>query len=257
MVNNVRNLLVQGRPVINGWLTIPNAFAAELMAQAGWDSLTVDLQHGVQDYASMVACFQAIAGRGVAPLVRVLANDAAMIGKVLDAGAAGVICPMVNTAQEAQQVVSACRYPPLGSRSFGPLRFGLYADQSVDILAAGNTYALCIPQIETREALDNLSEILAVPGVDGVYVGPNDLAISLGYAPGSDREDPAMLEIFDHILAQSRQLNRFVAMHCDSPGYAANMLARGFPFVTVGMDAFFLIRAARAAVEETRLQLTT
>src|SRR5688500_17701383 len=166
MANGVKAAWAAGKPVVNGWLAIPNGFSAEVMAQAGFDSLTVDIQHGVQDYLSMVACFQGMQPHGVTPMVRVPWNEPGVIGKVLDGGAKGVICPMVNTEAEARALVSACRYPPKGTRSFGPIRSGIYG-AAADTNAA-NDDVLVIPMIETKTALDNLEAIVSVPGVDAI-----------------------------------------------------------------------------------------
>ena len=169
----------QGKAVINGWLAIPSGFSAEMMAQCGFDSVTVDLQHGVQDYLSMVQCFQAMQAHPVTPMVRVPWNEPGIIGKVLDAGAQGVICPMVNTREEAEAFVAACKYPPRGTRSNGPVRAGLYGEPGTYQKTA-NTETLCIPMIETQSAVKNLEAILDVEGVAGVYIGPSDLGLSYG-----------------------------------------------------------------------------
>jgi 4-hydroxy-2-oxoheptanedioate aldolase len=244
--------LFEGEPIVNGWLHLPHGFAAELMAQARWDSLTVDLQHGAHDYASMLSCFQALAIRGVTPLARVPWNDPAWIGRVLDAGAQGIICPMVNTPEEAGRFVAAAQYPPLGSRSFGPIRAALYARTDPSYLVAANEDVVCLAQLETRQALDNLEAILETPGLDGLYIGPNDLAISLGYPPRLEREEPEIHAIYDQVIAAAGRHGRVVALHCDQPAYAKRMLARGFRLVTVGSDAGYISRGARATVAEMR-----
>ena len=181
--NALRRRWKEGKAAVNGWLAIPSAFAAEVMAQCGWDSITVDLQHGVQDYLSMVACFQAMHAHPVTRLVRVPWNEPGIIGKVLDGGAYGVICPMVNTKQQCEALVSACRYPPKGTRSNGPIRAGAYGSPG-EYQKTANDEILVIPMIETREALDNLDAILDVPGIDGIYVGPGDLELLVG--PGAE-----------------------------------------------------------------------
>ncbi|MGA2291578.1 HpcH/HpaI aldolase family protein, partial [Bradyrhizobium sp.] len=126
MANNVKKVWASGKAVVNAWLAIPSGFSAEVMAQCGFDSVTVDMQHGVQDYLSMVQCFQAMNGHPVTPMVRVPWNEPGIIGKVLDGGAYGVICPMINTKQEAENLVAYAKYPPRGTRSNGPIRAGLY-----------------------------------------------------------------------------------------------------------------------------------
>jgi 4-hydroxy-2-oxoheptanedioate aldolase len=250
MPNAVRRLWAEGRPVINGWLSIPDGFSAEIMAQGGFDSITVDLQHGVQDYLSMVACFQAMQSRPVLPMARVPWNEPGIVGKVLDAGAYGVICPMVNTAEDAAALVSAMRYPPLGRRSNGPIRAGLYG--SGDYQSTANDEVLCIPMIETRQAVENLDGILDVEGVDAVYIGPSDLGFSMGLAPLLDREEPEILAIYEAVLAATGKRGQRAGVHCLSPAYAARMLRMGFGLVTTDSDSGLLLKAARSAVQMAR-----
>jgi 4-hydroxy-2-oxoheptanedioate aldolase len=232
--------------VVNGWLAIPSGFTAEVMAQAGWDSLTVDIQHGVQDYQSMVACFQGMQPHGVTPMVRVPWNEPGIIGKVLDGGAKGVICPMVNTEAEARALVSACRYPPKGTRSFGPIRSGIYG-AAADTNAA-NDDVLVIPMIETKTALENLEAIVRVPGVDGIYIGPSDLSLSLGMEPKQDREEPEFLEIIDRIRNTAQKAGVKVGIHTMTGAYSKKMFARGFNLATIMNDSGLMLTAARAQV---------
>ncbi len=252
MGKSFRERLADGPPVINGWLQIPSGFAAEIMAQANWDSLTVDLQHGQQDYASLLACFQALAIRGVTPLARVLWNDTAAVGRVLDTGAQGIICPMVNTPEEARRFVAAAHYPPLGVRSYGPLRAALYARSEPSFVAAANEDVVCMAQLETRQALDNIEAILEVAGLDGLYIGPSDLGLSLGFPARLDREEPAVFEIYDTIIAAAKRHGKVAALHCDSPAYAKTAIDRGFRLVTVGSDWSFMLKGARAALATIR-----
>src|SRR5690348_18324189 len=148
--NNVKKVWASGKAVVNAWLAIPSGFSAEVIAQCGFDSVTVDMQHGVQDYLSMVQCFQAMNGHPVTPMVRVPWNEPGIIGKVLDGGAYGVICPMVNDAREAKILADACMYPPLGKRSNGPIRAAMYGEAS-SYQATANDEVLVIPMIETQE----------------------------------------------------------------------------------------------------------
>jgi 4-hydroxy-2-oxoheptanedioate aldolase len=254
MPNKVKELWKAGKPVINGWLAIPNAFSAEVMAQAGWDSLTVDLQHGVQDFLSCVACFQGIQHMGVTPMVRVPWNEPGIIGKVLDVGAYGVICPMVNTAEQARALVAACRYPPQGTRSNGPIRAGIYGQYG----AAGgyqktaNDEIMVIPMIETQEALDNLEAILDVPGINGIYVGPSDLGLSLGLEPRLDREEPEILKIYERLLKETSRRGIAAGLHNATGAYARRMIDMGFRLVTIANDSGLMLSAARAAVQQAR-----
>jgi len=252
MANKLKQMWKDGKAAVNGWLAIPTAFSAEVMAQAGWDSLTVDMQHGVQDYLSAIGCFQGMQPHGVTPMVRVPWNEPGIIGKVLDAGALGVICPMVNTAQEAKAFVSACRYPPLGTRSFGPIRAGIYGEAGPGFATAANADVICAPMIETQQALDNLEAILDVPGVDAVYIGPSDLGLSLGLPPRLDREEPEVMKIYERILAATGKRGIAAGIHTGSGAYAARMIKMGFKLTTIMNDSGLLLTAARAAVAAAR-----
>lgn len=254
MTNSLKQKWQEGKATVNGWLAIPSGFSAEVMAQAGWDSLTVDLQHGVQDYLSMIACFQAIARFPVVPMVRVPWNEPGIIGKALDGGAYGVICPMVNTAEQARAFVRACKYPPEGTRSNGPIRATPYGVAS-SYQATANRDILCIPMIETGEALANLEAILDVEGIDAVYIGPSDLGFSLGLAPRQDREEPEILRIYERILKETEKRGIFAGLHNMSPLYALRMIGMGFRMVTIANDSGLLFQAARGAVSAIREKL--
>jgi 4-hydroxy-2-oxoheptanedioate aldolase len=251
MANRVKQLWAEGKAVINGWLAIPSGFAAEVMSQAGWDSLTVDIQHGVQDYHSMVACFQGFQSRPITPLVRVPWNEPGIIGKVLDGGAMGVICPMISTRAQAEAFVAACRYPPQGTRSNGAIRAGIYGEGGAYVKTA-NEEVLCIPMIETQEALDNLEAILDVPGINGIYIGPSDLGFSLGLEPKLDREEPEILKIYERLVAETSKRGIAPGVHNATPAYAARMIGMGFRFVTIANDSGLMFRAAQSAVAAVR-----
>ncbi len=251
MANNVKQIWASGKAVVNGWLAIPSAFAAETMAQCGFDSVTVDLQHGVQDYQSMVACFQAMQVHPVTPMVRVPWNEPGIIGKVLDAGAYGVICPMVNTREQAEALVSYAKYPPQGTRSNGPIRLVSYGAAS-SYQSTANEETLCIPMIETREAVANLDAILDVPGLAGVYIGPSDLGFSHGLVPKLDREEPEMLAIYDRIIAACEKRGLRAGIHTGGAAYAARAIGMGFRLVTIANDSSLMALAARTAVGQVR-----
>ena len=202
--NMLKKRLQAGKACVNAWLAIPSGFSAETMAQCGWDSVTVDMQHGVQDYHSMVACFQAMDKHPVTPLVRVPWNEPGIIGKVLDGGAWGVICPMINNVAEAKALVSYALYPPKGKRSNGPIRAGAYG-AATPYQATANDEVLIIPMIETQEAIDNIDAILDVPGISGIYVGPSDLGLSLGLVPKLDREEPQVLKIYEKLIDRHQE----------------------------------------------------
>lgn len=251
MANAVKEAWKAGKAVVNGWLAIPNAFSAEMYSKCGWDSVTVDMQHGVQDYLSCVACFQGIQPSGAVPMVRVPWNEPGIIGKVLDAGAMGVICPMVNTEAEARALVQYCKYPPAGTRSNGPIRAGAYGS-SGSYQKTANDEILVIPMIETRTAIENIGRILDVPGIDGIYVGPSDLSFSLGKEPKLDVEDPEILAIYDKLLAETSKRGIAAGLHNGSPAYAKRMIGKGFKLVTIANEVGLMCQAATAAVKATR-----
>lgn len=221
-------------PVVNGWLTLPTSIVAETMAHGGWDSLTIDLQHGLIDYQTAVTMLQGISTAKTVPLVRVPWLEPGVIMKLLDAGAYGVICPMINSAEEAARFVACCRYPPAGIRSCGPIRANLYAGSGY--LEGANEHILTMAMIETRSALEHLDEILSVDHLDGIYVGPSDLSISLGYPPRLDTEEPEVVAAIDLILTRAREKKIFAGIHTESPAYAQKMIGKGFRFVTVASD---------------------
>jgi 4-hydroxy-2-oxoheptanedioate aldolase len=248
MKNPLRARLLAGQASINGWLSMPCGYSAELMARCDWNSLTVDLQHGVQDYASLVSCFQAAGASGLPMMARVPSNESGIIGKVLDAGAWGVICPMINSREEAERFASSCLYPPLGQRSNGPNRAAAFGNLELPYQTFANDEILVLPMIETVEALDALDDILDVPGVSGVYVGPTDLALSMGLPPVFDKTSPEMLEIYTRIVTAATSRGRFAGIHCMSASYALKMVGMGFHLTTVASDAVLMSMAARDVV---------
>ena len=248
--NRIRNIWRKGGAVINGWLAIPSGLSAETMAHQGWDSLTVDQQHGMVDFQSAVAMLQAISTTKTVPITRVPWLEPGIIMKSLDAGAYGIICPMVNTREDAEALIGACRYAPQGYRSFGPVRALMYAGP--DYPHHANDTVLAIAMIETQRALENLDEILSVPGLDGVYIGPSDLALSLGGTPKPDQTDPKVVEAIDHILAAAQSHGVVAGIHCGSAAYATRMVEQGFQLVTILSDNLLMASAAKRAVAELR-----
>jgi len=249
--NPLRERLLEGKTCVNGWLLIPSIFTVEFMAQAGWDSLTIDIQHGLFDYAAAGAGFQAMQSYAVTPLARVPVNEPGIIGKVLDAGALGIICPMVNSAADARLLVAATRYPPIGARSFGPIRARDYSD-SPPYHEIANEHVLVLPQIETLEAVRNIDAILDVPGINGIYVGPSDLGLSRGLTPRLDREEPEMLQLYADLVAKAQARGLIAGIQNATATYAARMARLGFRFLTVSSDMACLSGAARAVVKSAR-----
>ena len=254
--NPIKALWAQNKPAINGWLSVGSSFTAEIMASAGYDSLTADLQHGAFDYHAALTMFQAMRASGVAVMARVPWLDPGAIMKVLDAGAYGVICPMVNSRQEAERLVSCVRYPPHGTRSFGPTRVNFAAGQNYGGEADENI--LCWAMIETKEAYDRVEEIAGTPGLDGLYIGPADLTLGLTgrkYRTGFDREEPEMVEAIRRIGDVAHAAGIRAGLHNGSAAYAAKAVGWGFDLITISNDVRLLAGAAEASVAELRRRL--
>lgn len=251
MANKIKQAWADGKAVINGWLAIPSGFSAEVIAQCGFDSVTVDLQHGVQDYQSMVQCFQAMQAHPVLPMVRLSWNEPSIVGKALDAGAYGIICPMINSKAEAEALVQYALYPPKGTRSNGPIRAAMYGEAS-SYQATANDEIIILPMIETRQAVENLEEILDVPGITGIYVGPSDLGFSYGLVPKLDREEPEILAIYDRLLNECGKRGLYAGVHCGTAAYAARAINMGFRMVSISNDSGIMAVAAKNAVTQAR-----
>lgn len=244
--NRLKEKMLARQPgLLNGWLVLGSPAVAEVMARQPWDSLTIDMQHGLADFETTVQMLRAMQGKAeLTPMVRVPWNDAGIIMRVLDAGAYGVICPMVNTRAQCEQFVAACRYAPQGSRSFGPTRAPLFA--GADYWKHANHTVLTWVMIETREAVGNLDEILAVAGLDGVYIGPSDLALTLGLDPVADLDHPDLLAAIETIRSKAEAAGKFSVMHCSPIDYAERMAGRGFfSLRTVSNDGRLLAVAAQ------------
>lgn len=248
--NAIKTKMMQGQAVVNGWLTIPSGVSAEVMAHAGFDSLTVDMQHGLMHYDTALTMLQAVSTTSVTPLARVPWNEPGIIMKMLDAGCYGIICPMISSREECEQFVGACRYPPAGYRSYGPTRANIYAGS--DYAANANDTVLTFAMIETAGAMANLDAIMSVPGLDGIYVGPADLSQALGGPPGADWQDGPVPAALDEILSTAKRYSLFAGIHCGSAAYSTLMIKKGFDFVTIASDLQYLNTYARQVVEEIK-----
>lgn len=248
--NRIRTIWAEGGAVINAWLGIPSSWSAELMAHQGWDSLTVDMQHGVADLSDMLAMMQAISTTNAIPLVRVPWNEPGAIMRALDLGAYGIICPMINTREQCEAFVGACRYHPDGYRSMGPIRARIYGGD--DYAKEANKTVITMAMIETRQALDNLDAILSVPGLDAIYIGPSDLSLSLFGNASADNEFPEFLEAIDTIMDGAKRHGIYIGFHTASVAYAQKMIDRGAQFVTIGSDGALLAGAAKQVVTEIK-----
>ena len=250
--NNIRTIWQDGGAVINGWLSIPSGWTAEVMALQGFDSVTVDMQHGLIHYDAALPMLQGIATTPTVALARVPWNEPGIIMKMLDAGCYGLICPMINTREECERFVGACRYPPSGGyRSNGPLRASIIYGN--DYVAQADTTVLTFAMIETAQAIANLDEILSVPGLDAIYVGPSDLSFSLTGVPRMEYDGfPQLFEALDVILAGCARHGIYPGIHCSGTKHAKQMIERGFKFVTLFSDNGYLVNAVSAAVGEMK-----
>ena len=250
--NPLKAAWAEGRTAFGLWMTVPGSIGAEILARTGVDYVCVDQQHGVIDYDSMVPMLQAIRAEGTAPITRVLSNDPFLIMKALDAGAWGVIVPLVNNAEDAARAVAACRYPPRGMRSYGPVRAaGVIGSRDPEQLGGE---VLCIVMVETREGLERVEEIAATPGLDGIYIGPSDLALSLGLPPTLDIQEDHHAEAIRSIRETCQEHGITAGIHSASGEWARKHAEAGFDMVTVAADATLLSSAARLEVSVARGQ---
>jgi len=248
--NRLRTMWQNDQAAVNGWLAIPNSFSAEVMAHQGWDTLTIDLQHGVIDYAALVPMLQAISTTTTVPIVRVPWLEPGIIMKSLDAGAYGLICPMVNTREDAQKFVAWSSYAPKGTRSFGPIRALLYG--GADYPTHANDTIVRFAMIETAQALDNLDAIMSVEGLDAIYIGPSDLSLALGCRPVFDDVDPPVAQAIDHILERATAHGIKAGVHNGIAEGALARIAKGFRFVTIGSDARLMAAGSQQVLAKMR-----
>jgi 4-hydroxy-2-oxoheptanedioate aldolase len=231
--NKLRTIWASGKPATNVWCHIPASYATELIAHQGWDSLTVDTQHGPIGFSEMTAMLTAIATTPAVPLVRVAWNNPGEVMRAADAGAMGIICPTVNTKAECEQFVGALRYAPRGYRSLGPNRARFFGD---DYTAKSNETILAIAQIETASGLENVEAIASVKGLDMLYIGPSDLGLSIGREGRMDQTDPIVVQAIDRILKAAKDAGLKAGIFCVDPAYSKAMIAKGFDLVTVLSD---------------------
>jgi 4-hydroxy-2-oxoheptanedioate aldolase len=232
--NRLKEIWAAGGAAVNGWHSLPGSFLAEVMAHQGWDSLTIDLQHGPIDLADAIPMLQAMSATDVVPLVRVPWNEPSIMMRVLDAGAYGIICPMVNNRADAERFVAACRYPPDGERSNGAYRGVIYGGS--DYQAHANTEIVTLAMIETADGVANLDEIAVTPGLDGVYIGPTDLALAHGHPPKHDNFEGPVADLIARILEGAHAAGIRAGLHATRTDYAAKMIADGFDLVTPTSD---------------------
>lgn len=252
MVTRVEKVWSEGNTVVNGWLSIPSSVTAELVAGQDYDSIVVDLQHGLIDYQTAITMMQAIkaADGDVTVIARPPWNEPGIIMKCLDAGAWGILCPMVNNPDDAQAFVGACHYAPKGYRSVGPTRaMSIFGP---DYIKRANDHVITLAMIETVEAYENVEAIANTPGLSGLYIGPADLGQSLGYGVQLDPTGDDMMAAIRRIRDAAKAADKKVGMHCMMPDYARAMADDGFDFVTLGNDFRMLTAELNARVKSFR-----
>lgn len=252
MSGSLKDRLKEGEVLLGAWCMIPGALTAEILASSGYDWVLVDMQHGCMDYETAVEMIRAIDLSGVTPIVRVPWNEPGIIGRMLDAGAMGIVAPMIQTPDDAARLVEACLYPPAGRRSLGPIRVGVR--DGVSYFAGANDRVMVIPMIETIEALDTVEAIAAVPGVDALLVGPFDLSIALGLPPGDNDGKPPFDAAVARINQAAKNAGRATAVL--STGALAPIRAgQGFQLISTLTDAPAFTRTAQMELEKARAGL--
>ena len=251
-MNNLLKIWKENKPVVNSWLSIPNSLTAEAFGKMGWDAITIDMQHGQTDYSSSIAMLQALSSSTSTPMVRVPWSDPGIIMRMLDLGVLGIIAPMINTKEDCEKFVSYCYYPPIGQRSFGPMRAQLIYGS--DYFTNANENILSFAMIETQQAVDNLDEILSVPNLTGVYIGPADMSSSYGMKPKFDvKEDP----VFSNIKLIAKKANakgKIAGIHNGTTQYAKEMIDLGFKLVTISSDFRSMSTHAQSVIDEMKAQ---
>ena len=243
--NRLKDLWKSGGKAINGWLQLPNTLSAEIIARQKWDSVTVDLQHGGVDEGHALSMLQMIGLGDAVPMVRAPWNEPSVIMRLLDAGAYGVICPMVSNREEALRFVHACRFPPDGNRSNGPYRGLMYG--GADYNQHANEEIVTLAMVETAEGMAKVDEIAETPGLDGVYIGPSDLALAHGHAPTQDNFTGPVADLIAKIREAAHRAGKVAGVHATRTDYAIQMLKEGFDIVTPTSD-FRLVNAGGNAV---------
>ena len=248
--NNFKKKLKNSKALINGWLSIPNSFTAEAMSKMGWDTITIDMQHGQNDYSSSISMLQAISNSEAIPFVRVPWNEPGIIMKMLDLGVMGIIAPMINSKKQCEEFVSYCNYPPSGQRSFGPMRAQLiYGDNYYE---NANNNVSSFAMIETKEAVNNIDEILSVKELTGIYIGPADMSSSYGFRPKFDVKEGPVYENIKMIAKKAKEKGKIAGIHNGTTAYAKEMIKLGYEFITVSSDFRSMITYAQKIIDEMK-----
>ncbi len=252
-MNNLIEIWRSDQPVINAWLSIPNSFTAEAFGKMGWDSITIDMQHGQNDYQTSISMLQGLSNSRSVPMVRVPWNEPGIIMKMLDLGVMGIIAPMINSKEDCEKFISYCYYPPIGQRSFGPMRAQLI--HGTKYFNQANKNITTFAMIETKQAVENLDEILSVPNLTGVYIGPADMSSSYGLPPKFDvREDPVFSNI-KMIAEKAKRFGKIAGIHNGSTEYAKEMITLGYRFVTILSDFRVMSSHSQQIIDEMKNQL--
>jgi 4-hydroxy-2-oxoheptanedioate aldolase len=242
-----RALLSERKPLFNAWLGLGLPLSVEIVADAGWDAVMIDQQHGDGSSTALVGCLTAAKAAGVPALVRVAQLDFGLIGRALDAGAQGVVAPMVETSEDATRLVQATKYPPLGGRSFGPNRARFMVEG--DYLRVANAWTIACAQIETLRAVDNIDAICSVQGLDMICVGPNDLAISISCGQSRDIRSPEVLDAIEHIRMCAAAKSITTAIFANDREFADRMALTGWQIISIGTDKGWLASMARQQLQ--------
>ena len=248
--NQIKEIWKKGSVAVNGWLSIPSSITAEAMSKLGWDSLTIDLQHGLNDYSTSLPMLQAISASNTVPFARVPWNEPGIIMKMLDAGVYGIISPMINTKEDCEKFVSYCMYPPLGQRSYGPTRALMYAGE--DYYEYANSEIIKLAMIETKSGVENLDEILSVKNLDGIYIGPADMSIAYGLNPKFDVKENPVYDNIKNIVKKTKEFNKVAGIHNGSVEYAKEMIDLGFQFITISSDLRSMKDSAKNTIEKMK-----
>ncbi len=251
--NGLLEKFASGDTALGAWMMMREPLVAMAAANLDYDYLCIDMQHGLHDYSDVVAGLQAAARSSVTPIARTPANEPGIVGRLLDAGALGIIFPMINTREQAERAVAACRYAPDGSRSMGPI--GAMTLHGSDYFGKANDEVAVIPMIETAEAVSNLDDILSVPGIAAAYVGPSDLSLTLGLPPGYDNDDSAFVDVIDAIIAGCQNHGVIPGIHCN-PQLAAKRHEQGFRMLTVGHDFGPMMSALAGDLKKSRTDIS-
>ncbi len=255
MVNTkFRNKLESGEVGIESWITGISPQSAEAIGRVGFDSVLIDMQHNMVSFSEVTRSILALSGRGPSILVRVPGNDSSMVQRVLDAGADGVMCPLVNNRAEAEQFINAVRYPPLGNRSNGAYR----TDESpAEYVKNANSSILAAVQIETVEAMENLDAIASTPGLDILFPGPSDLKLSFGEDPVADYDNPVTADRHKQIAAAAHRAGKWAGMLTFSLEDSRRAISWGFDYVAPAMEMGLLVGGAMSILAGNRELATT